>query len=85
MIVVQTDKGIVNLADGAGTVLDLLEKEKIPITSHCRQGYCGACRVKAKGEVEYIHDPLGFCRKDEILACCSKPKSHLEIDVRTVQ
>lgn len=84
MITVHTNQGTRNLAGTEATILEMLEKEHIKVESHCRQGYCGACRVKVQGDVEYTTEPLGFHRKGEVLACCSKPKSSLEIDVRNV-
>lgn len=68
-----------------GTLLESLEKAGIPIESHCRKGYCGACRTTlTKGEVEYINEPLGFIRKGEVLACCCKPLSDLHIEVKLI-
>lgn len=68
----------------SGTILQSLEKSSIAIESHCRSGYCGACRVKLKsGTVGYTTDPLGFVDDDEILACCSYPTSeNVEVDLQ---
>lgn len=67
-----------------GTILQSLEKSNVAIESHCRGGFCGACRVKLKsGTVGYITDPLGFVGKDEILACCSVPTSdNVVVDIQ---
>jgi len=47
---------------------------------HCREGFCGACRVrKIIGTVDYTLDPLAFIDDDEILPCCSTPKTDIEI------
>lgn len=68
-----------------GSLLESLEKAGIPIESHCRKGFCGACRTKLiEGEVEYFHEPIGFTRKGEVLACCCKPKTHLKIDIKLI-
>ena len=57
-----------------------LEKQKVEVHYHCREGYCGACRTKLiSGNVEYQTDPLAFIDDDEILACCCKPTSDIEI------
>ncbi|SFD09515.1 class I ribonucleotide reductase maintenance protein YfaE [Pseudoalteromonas denitrificans] len=62
------------------TLLESLESNKIESHYHCREGYCGACRVKiTSGEVEYINEPLAFIRDGEILTCCCVPNSNLEI------
>ena len=85
MISVQTNQGTTEIHAGAGSLLDMLEKANVPVTAQCRRGFCGACRTRVtKGEVEYSADPLGFTRKGEVLACICRPKSNLEIDVRTV-
>lgn len=85
MISVHTDHGTTAIPTGTGSLLDMLEKANVQVASHCRSGYCGACRTRVtKGEVEYSTDPLGFTRKGEVLACICRPKSNLEIDVRTV-
>lgn len=85
MISVQTNTGSKTVQPGAGTLLEQLERANVPVESQCRRGYCGACRTRVtKGEVEYSSEPLGFTRKGEVLACICRPKSSLEIDVRTV-
>lgn len=68
-----------------GSLLESLEKAGIPIESQCRKGFCGACRTKViQGEVEYIHEPVGFTRKGEVLACCCKPKDHSKIEIKLI-
>ena len=71
------------LIPNVGSLLESLEKSGVSVESHCRQGFCGHCKVKkTKGEVEYFDEPLGFMEDDEVLICCSKPKTDIEIDVR---
>jgi ferredoxin len=67
-----------------GTILQTLEKSNVPVQSHCREGFCGACRVKLKqGEVGYTTDPIGFVDDDEVLACCSVPTSdNVEVELQ---
>jgi ferredoxin len=85
MISVHTDHGTTAIQPSSGSLLDMLEKANVPVVAQCRRGFCGACRTRVtKGEVEYSTDPLGFTRKGEVLACICRPKSNLEIDVRTV-
>ena len=63
-----------------GTILQSLEQASIKVESHCRAGFCGACRLKAKkGKVTYVTEPLGFVDDDEVLACCSVPQGAVEI------
>ena len=66
-----------------GTLLESLERSNISVESHCRDGFCGACKIGIKkGSVDYITDPLGFVDDDEVLACCSIPNGAVEIEVR---
>lgn len=62
------------------TILETLEQHDYPIEYHCREGFCGACRVTLlAGEVEYVIDPLAFIDDDEILPCCCKPLTDIEV------
>ncbi|MFC3095639.1 2Fe-2S ferredoxin-like protein [Alteromonas sediminis] len=64
------------------TILETLEKANIDMLFHCREGFCGACRSRLiKGEVEYTTDPLAFIDDDEILPCCCKAASDIEIEI----
>ena len=51
----------------------------------CQNGLCGTCKiVKIAGEVDIAHN--GGIRQREIdagkiLACCSRPKGPVEVDV----
>lgn len=39
----------------------------------CRQGYCGACRMKvvqSRGQISYKYPTIAHLEDDEILACC---------------
>jgi len=80
MLTVKTASGQRNI-EVSGTVLQSLEEAKVHHVSHCRSGFCGACRCKAKGSVKYIADPIGFTRPGEILPCIAIPESDLEIEV----
>ncbi|SEL28686.1 ferredoxin [Colwellia chukchiensis] len=63
-------------------ILNALERVGIESHYHCRDGFCGACRCKLiSGNVEYPIDPLAFIGDGEILTCCSKPITDIEIDV----
>lgn len=62
------------------SLLESIERNKIEIQSHCREGFCGACRTKlVDGEVEYSTDPLAYIDDDEILPCCCVPISDITI------
>lgn len=65
------------------TVVKAAQAAKIPIQTSCGRGICGTCRVKlVSGTVDMT--PNGGIKQREIeqgwiLACCSKPTSHLSI------
>lgn len=63
------------------TLLECLEQEKYEIHYHCRDGYCGACRITLNsGEVDYFNgEPLAYVSEGEILPCCCKPKGDIDI------
>lgn len=63
------------------TLLECLEKADHEIHYHCRDGYCGACRITLhSGEIDYFNgEPLAYVGKNEILPCCCKPLSDIEI------
>ncbi|MAJ70820.1 MAG: FeS-binding protein [Alteromonadaceae bacterium] len=64
------------------SILDCLKANDVEVMYHCREGFCGACRVrKLNGEITYKLDPLAFIDDDEILPCCSTPMSDIEIKV----
>ncbi|MBE2896605.1 2Fe-2S ferredoxin-like protein [Pasteurellaceae bacterium HPA106] len=64
-----------------GSLLETLEKNGIEHEYQCRSGFCGACRVKLlKGEVHYNQPPLASLNPGEMLLCCCKVDSDLEID-----
>lgn len=66
--------------DGKGSLLSFLEKQGLKLDYGCRSGHCGFCRLHLKsGEVSYPREPLAFVREDEILPCCCKVESDLEI------
>lgn len=84
MIFVESASGKTPIT-AAGSLLESLERANIKVESHCRKGYCGLCRTKlTKGEVEYITEPLGFTRQDEVLACCCKPRFNTDIEIQII-
>lgn len=64
-------------------LLECLEDSAVEVHYHCRDGYCGACRVTLlKGQVNYPQgEPLAYVAPNEVLACCCKPTSNIAIDV----
>lgn len=63
------------------TILECLEANGVDIQYHCREGFCGACRTRlVSGEIEYKIAPLAYLDDDEILPCCSKPKTNINLE-----
>ncbi|HFK5791576.1 TPA: class I ribonucleotide reductase maintenance protein YfaE [Enterobacter asburiae] len=63
-------------------LLTLLESYKIPVEFQCREGFCGACRLKLlKGDIIYVQEPLAFIQENEILPCCCLPVGDIEIEL----
>lgn len=64
------------------SLLDYLARHHIHHEYQCRAGYCGSCRVKIKkGKVSYPESPLAFVQSDEILLCCCKVETDIEIEL----
>ncbi|QBG34574.1 class I ribonucleotide reductase maintenance protein YfaE [Litorilituus sediminis] len=65
------------------TLLECLESADIEVHYHCRDGFCGACRVTlTSGQVAYPKgEPLAFIADGEILPCCCMPITDISIEV----
>ena len=59
-----------------GTLLDLAEAAGLNPAFSCRSGICGTCATRIKcGQVDYIEEPSAPHGEDEVLICCSTPRS----------
>lgn len=78
---ITVDGSTVIYSDDKETLLECLEKANHEIHYHCRDGYCGACRITLNsGEIDYFNgEPLAYVGQGEILPCCCKPKSDIDI------
>ncbi|NQY64982.1 MAG: 2Fe-2S iron-sulfur cluster binding domain-containing protein [Alteromonadaceae bacterium] len=65
------------------TVLESLEAANIETHSHCRDGFCGVCRVTLiSGNIHYPNgEPLAYVGDDEILPCCCIASSDLSLEI----
>ncbi len=62
-------------------LLTQLEKAGLTPEFQCRDGMCGTCRCQLKnGHVMQSGVPMAAIRADEVLACCTIPKGHIEIE-----
>ena len=59
-----------------GTLLELAEAAGLAPAFSCRSGICGTCATKLHcGQVDYIEEPSAAHGEDEVLLCCSTPRS----------
>ncbi|MFC6440018.1 class I ribonucleotide reductase maintenance protein YfaE [Bowmanella sp. JS7-9] len=64
------------------TVLQALEAQRLDVHYHCREGFCGACRTRLlSGEVDYVIEPLAYINDDEILPCCCRAVTDIELEL----
>jgi len=65
------------------TLLECLEANKVEVHYHCRDGFCGACRVTlTAGEINYPQgEPLAFVGENEILPCCCVPVTDISLEI----
>lgn len=59
-----------------GTLLDLAEAAGLAPAYACRSGICGTCATRLRcGAVHYLDEPTAPRADDEVLICCSTPRS----------
>ena len=65
------------------TLLECLEQADVEVHYHCRDGFCGACRVTlTAGEINYPKgEPLAFVGDNEILPCCCVPVTDISLEL----
>ena len=75
------DNKIITFQESDKNLLVCLENANVEVHYHCRDGFCGACRVTlVEGEIYYPNgEPLAFIGDGEILTCCSIPKSDIKL------
>lgn len=63
------------------TLLECLESANIEVHYHCRDGFCGACRVTlVDGDINYpLGEPLAYVGNNEILPCCCIPVTDITL------
>lgn len=74
---------IVEYKNKKQTLLDCLESADVEVHYHCRDGFCGACRVTlVNGDIHYPQgEPLAYVGEGEILPCCCIPVTDITLDV----
>ena len=59
-----------------GTILEMAEANGLSPGYSCRTGICGTCATRIKcGAVDYLEEPIGPHEENEVLICCSTPRS----------
>lgn len=73
----------VTYLDSHQTILNCLEAANVEVHFHCRDGFCGACRITLdEGQVNYPQgEPLAFVGDGEILACCCQPVTDIKVTI----
>ena len=74
---------VVEFSDPQQTLLECLENDNIEVHYHCRDGFCGACRVSLlKGKITYPQgEPLAYIAEGEILPCCCIPLTDITLQL----
>ncbi len=74
---------VVHFSNPKQTLLECLEQADVEVHYHCRDGFCGACRVTLmNGEIIYPKgEPLAFIAENEILPCCCIPVTNISLDI----
>lgn len=72
---------VVHYDNNKQTLLDCLESADVEVHYHCRDGFCGACRVTlVDGEINYpLGEPLAYVGDNEILPCCCVPVTDISL------
>ena len=66
---------------GYSSVWDFASALGVPISSGCRAGKCGECKVAiVSGQVEYNIKPSYDCEPGSCLTCCCKPRGEVVLD-----
>lgn len=73
----------VTYLESHGSILNCLEDANVEVHYHCRDGFCGACRITLdKGQVVYPQgEPLAFVGDGEVLACCCRPVTDIQVSL----
>lgn len=81
--IINADGKSIRFTDKKQTLLDCLEQANVEVHYHCRDGFCGACRVTlTAGEVNYPNgDPLAYVGDNEILPCCCVPITDISLTI----
>jgi len=82
-IKVTTENTVVAFSNAKQSLLECLEGADVEVHYHCRDGFCGACRITlVDGEIFYPNgEPLAYIGDGEILPCCCIPITDITIEI----
>ncbi|MFQ5462448.1 MAG: 2Fe-2S iron-sulfur cluster-binding protein [Phycisphaerae bacterium] len=64
-----------------GSLLELAEANGVEISSGCRAGSCGTCKVAVReGKISYANPPAADCEPGSCLACVALPQGDVTLD-----
>jgi len=80
---ISVDNKTISFQESDRNLLECLENANVEVHYHCRDGFCGACRVTlVEGDIHYPHgEPLAFVGDGEILTCCCVPKTDIKLAI----
>jgi len=80
---IAVNNSVVDYTDAKQTLLECLENANVDVHYHCRDGFCGACRVSLKaGKISYPNgEPLAYIGDGEILPCCCIPITDITLEI----
>lgn len=81
-----TDEMRFYLHEGESLLDGMLRTEHKDVRYMCRQGFCGACKMRVKGATDTPKAkqiPLAHLDDDEVLACCCVPTGTMVVSYDT--
>lgn len=78
---IKVNELVIDYTDTKKSLLDCLESANVEVHYHCRDGFCGACRVTlVDGDINYpLGEPLAYVGDNEILPCCCIPVTDITL------
>lgn len=73
---------LISWKEGMGSLLELIESAGITPANNCRMGTCSSCETKlTKGTYEYNPEPFVETADGNVLICCARPTSNIELEL----
>ena len=80
---ITVNEKVIDFTNPKQTLLECLEQANVEVHYHCRDGFCGACRVSLiEGDISYPNgEPLAYIGEGEILTCCCIPVTNITLEI----